>query len=76
MPSSFLGLFAGWLAWWLTRNSTGVLGDVLTEVYAVLAFGIVSALVLMLTADLRLAPAAPPVNQVPSAAHSPTPSHH
>ena len=76
MPAVFLGLLAGWLAWRLTRDSGGVLGDVLPEVYAVLAFGIVSLLVLMFTADLRLAPAAPPVGQAPAAGHGHAPSHH
>jgi hypothetical protein len=76
MPAAFLGLLAGWLAWRVTSNWGGVLGDVLPEVYAILAFGIVSPLVLMFTADLRLAPAAPAVSPAPAGAHGHAPSHH
>lgn len=76
MPAAFLGLLAGWVAWRLTSGAGGILGDVLPELYAVLAFGIISPLVLMFTADFRLAPAALPVSQAPEAGHGHAPSHH
>lgn len=53
------GLAAGWLVWRMTRNSGGPLGEVLPELYAILAFGIVSPIVLAFSAALELAPAAP-----------------
>ena len=56
------GLAAGWLVWRLTRDSGGPLGDVLPELYAILAFGIVSPIVLAFSAALELAPAAPAVD--------------
>ena len=57
--SSLAGLAAGAIAWKLTSNSGGDLGAVLPTLYAFLAFGIVSPLVLMATANLRNAPPAP-----------------
>ena len=57
--SSVCGLAAGAIAWWLSSNSGGDLGGVLPTLYAVLAFGIVSPVVLMITANLRNAPAIP-----------------
>lgn len=73
--SSTLGLAAGAFAWWLSRGQTGALGNVLPIVYAVIAFGIVSPLVLMATASLRPAPAAP--ISVADASHSShTPDSH
>jgi hypothetical protein len=63
--SSFCGLVAGAIAWRLSINSGGDLGGVLPTLYAFLAFGIVSPLFLMLTANLQNAPAAP----VPEPAH-------
>ena len=53
------GLLAGWLVWWVTRGSTNILGFALPVLLSFLAFGIVSPLVLMFTAALRTAPAAP-----------------
>ena len=75
MPASFAGLLAGWLAWRLTSNSGDLLGSLLPELYAFLVFGIVSALVLLFTADLQMAPVVP-VSQAPAVAHSHAPSHH
>ena len=60
--SSLCGLAAGAIAWKLSihpGNSGGDLAGVLPTLYAFLAFGIVSPLVLMLTANLANAPAIP-----------------
>jgi hypothetical protein len=60
--SSVLGLAAGAIAWRLSihpGNSGGDLGSVLPTLYAFLAFGIVSPVVLLLTASVRNAPAIP-----------------
>ena len=61
------GLLAGWVVWRFTRGSTNILGFVLPILFSILAFGIVSPLVLVFTAALRLAPAAPVFE--PVAAH-------
>jgi DNA-directed RNA polymerase subunit RPC12/RpoP len=55
--STLAGLAAGAIAWRLSAGSTSDLGGVLPTLYAFLAFGIVSPLVLMFTANLRNAPA-------------------
>jgi hypothetical protein len=65
--SSLAGLAAGAIAWRLSADSTTDLGGVLPTLYAFLAFGIVSPLVLMFTANLRNAPALP----IPEPAHAP-----
>lgn len=57
--STLAGLAAGAIAWKLSTGATGNLGGVVPTLYAFLAFGIVSPLVLMLTANLRNAPALP-----------------
>lgn len=57
--SSLAGLAAGAIAWRLSAGSEGDLGGVLPTLYAFLAFGIVSPLVLMFTANLRNAPVIP-----------------
>jgi hypothetical protein len=57
--SSLAGLAAGAIAWKLSSDAPGDLGAVLPTLYAFLAFGIVSPLVLMFTANLRNAPALP-----------------
>ena len=57
--STLAGLAAGAIAWRLSAGSTSDLGGVLPTLYAFLAFGIVSPLVLMFTANLRNAPAVP-----------------
>jgi hypothetical protein len=64
--STLAGLAAGVIAWRLSAGSTGDLGAVLPTLYTFLAFGIVSALVLMFTANLRNAPALP----LPEPAHA------
>jgi hypothetical protein len=63
--ASVCGLVAAAIAWRLTINSGGDLGGVLPTLYAFLAFGIVSPLVLMFTANLRNAPSI----AVPEPAH-------
>jgi hypothetical protein len=68
--SSLCGLAAAAIAWRLSSGSGGDLGAVLPTLYAFLAFGVVSALVLMFTANLRNAPALP----VPEPVHA-TGSH-
>jgi hypothetical protein len=57
--SSLCGLIAAAVAWRLSSDSRGDLGAVLPTLYACLAFGIISALVLMFTANLSNAPAMP-----------------
>ena len=59
MFSSTVGFVFAGVVYWFTRNSTNILGFALPVLFAVLTFGIVSALVLMLTAALRIASAAP-----------------
>src|SRR5277367_3271149 len=70
--SSLAGLAAGAIAWRLSSGSTSDLGGVLPTLYAFLAFGVVSALALMFTANLRNAPAV----LVPEPAHAPNPAEH
>ena len=57
--STAVGFAAAALVWWLTDRGEAGLGGVLPTLYAVLAFGIVSPLALMFTANLRNAPAPP-----------------
>ncbi len=57
--STLCGLAAGAIAWRLSSGSPTDLGGVLPTLYAFLAFGIVSPLVLMFTANLRNAPPLP-----------------
>jgi hypothetical protein len=67
------GLAAGAIAWRLSSGSTTDLGGVLPTLYAFLAFGIVSPLVLMVTANLRNAPALPaPEPAHATSGHGPT----
>ncbi len=70
--STLCGLAAGAIAWRFSSGSTSDLGGVLPTLYAFLAFGIVSPLVLIFTANLRNTPAGP----VPEAAHAPSPAGH
>ena len=57
--SSFCGLLAAAIVWKISSGSDGDLGAVLPTLYAFLAYGVVSALVLMFTANLSNAPALP-----------------
>jgi hypothetical protein len=70
--STLAGLAAGAMAWQLSAGSTSDLGAVLPTLYAFLAFGIVSPLVLMFTANLHNAPALP----APEPTHAPGPAGH
>ena len=70
--STLAGLAAGAVAWQLSSGAAGDLGAVLPTLYAFLAFGIVSPLVLMFTANLRNAPALP----TPLPAHPSAPAGH
>jgi hypothetical protein len=67
MIATAAGLVVAWLVWRLTRDSTNVLGFALPVLLSLLAFGVVSPLVLMFVASLRIAPAAPVF--APVAAH-------
>jgi len=67
MISAAAGLAAGAIVWRLSSGGEGYLAVVLPTLYAFLAFGIVSPLVLMVTANLRNAPPAP----TPAPAHEP-----
>jgi DNA-directed RNA polymerase subunit RPC12/RpoP len=64
--ASLCGLIAGAMVWRLSSSLGGDLGGVLPTLYAFLAFGIISPLVLMLMANLRNAPAI----MAPEPAHS------
>jgi DNA-directed RNA polymerase subunit RPC12/RpoP len=66
--STWCGLAAAAIAWRLASGSAGDLGGVLPTLYAFLAFGIVSAVALMITANLRNAPASPAPEPVHSGA--------
>src|SRR5258708_33896766 len=70
--STLAGLAAGAIVWRLSTGSTSDLGGVLPTLYAFLAFGIISPLVLMFTANLRNAPAL----QAPEPAHAPDAAGH
>ena len=75
--STLAGLAAGVIAWRLSIGSTSDLGSVLPTLYAFLAFGIVSPLVLMFAANLRNAPALPALDPAasPSSAGHGTSGH-
>ncbi len=75
MPAVVVGLLAAWLVWRVTSGADGALGAVLPELYAILAFAIVTPLVLMFMADLRLAPPPPPP-AAPADDHAQAGSHH
>jgi hypothetical protein len=67
--SAFAGLAAATVVYRFARVSTGLLGWALAIVYAIIAFGIVSPLILTLVADLQTAPPEPePIAHVASAA--------
>src|ERR1700680_2154671 len=70
--STLAGLAAGALVWQLSIGSTSDLGGVLPTLYAFLAFGIVSPLVLLFSATVGNAPGGP----VPEPAHVPGPAGH
>jgi len=57
--ASLAGLIAGAIAWRLSIDASGDLNAVLPTLYAFLAFGVVSPLVLMFTGALNNAPEIP-----------------
>jgi hypothetical protein len=59
--AAWVGLVAGVLVFRLTSNSSGPLGAFLPELYSILAFGVVSPLVMALIATVQRAPAEPVV---------------
>jgi hypothetical protein len=69
MLAAWAGLAAGWVVWRVTRGGAGILGAVLPLLYALLAFGVVSALGTISAGDLRVAPEPPPVEAAPAAGH-------
>ena len=68
MIATAVGLAAAWFVWRATRDSASVLGFALPTLFAILAFGIVSPIVLAFTAGLRIAP--PPQVFEPAPVHS------
>lgn len=79
--AAFAGILAGVLAWQLSSaGAEGVLVWTIPVLYSFLAFGAVSALVLMFTADLRLRPeepaAAPLAAESAHSAHGAGSGHH
>jgi len=72
--ASFAGLAAAFVVYRFARISGGLLGWALAIVYAIVAFGVVSLLILLLVADVRLAPPEPePIMPTAAAAHT---GHH
>ena len=69
MLAAWAGMGAAWVAWRVTRGGSGILGGALPLLYAVLAFGVVSALGIIFSGDLRPAPEAPPVEAAPATGH-------
>jgi hypothetical protein len=76
MFATALGLAVAWLVWHFTSGGPGILDLVLPELYAIIAYGLASALTLMFIADLRLAPAAPAIDAAPAASHGHGGAHH
>jgi DNA-directed RNA polymerase subunit RPC12/RpoP len=75
MIATAVGLGVAWIVWRVTRDATNILGFALPVLLSLLAFGIVSPLVLMFTASLRTAAPVPVFE--PVAAHgSHAPSVH
>ncbi len=74
--ATWVGLFMGHVVWHFTNGSTGILGWALPVLYAILAVGITSALMLMAIAGLRLAPAAPVPAAVSADSHGHAAGHH
>jgi hypothetical protein len=74
--STLCGLAAAAIAWRLSSDSGGDLGAVLPTLYAFLAFGVVSPLVLMFTANLCNAPASQSPEPAPTADTHGASGHH
>ncbi len=77
--ATWAGLAGGAVVWHLAARADGILGWVVPIVYAFLAFSVVSPLVLMLIADLRVKKEEPPAAEPHPMAHEApahSPSHH
>jgi hypothetical protein len=79
--AAWIGLACGALAWYFTRSAPAPanLEWVLPAVYAVIAFGVVSPLVLMFIADLQVRPVEEErriAHAAPEAAHGHSAAHH
>lgn len=70
-----IGLLAAYFVYRLTRGSEGMLGWALPVVYAFFTWGIVTPLLLMLTADLRVRAEQPSAEPVSAAAESAPGAH-
>jgi hypothetical protein len=66
---AWAGMAAAWIAWRFTRGGPGILGAVEPLLFAVLAFGAVSALVVIFTGDLCPAPELSTVEAVSATGH-------
>jgi hypothetical protein len=66
----WIGLAAGWLVWELTTNIGGPVGFALPELFSIIAFGAVSAILLMFAAKFEPAP-----TPVATAEAHPAPAH-
>ena len=74
--ASIAGLVAGAVVYWMTTTpGGGLLSAVLPTLYAFIAFGVVSALVLMATASLRNAPVLPVALPAHDHGHGHAPAH-
>jgi ABC-type proline/glycine betaine transport system permease subunit len=67
--ASLAGIAAGVLAWRTTDSANGMLGFALAVLYTFLAYAVVSPLVLMLIADLRVKAEEPAAPEVVPAGH-------
>ena len=72
-----VGLVAAYIAWWVTRDSTNIVGFALPVLVSFLAFGIVSALMLVFVSRLCIAPAVVVLESVPAhGGHGASPHDH
>jgi DNA-directed RNA polymerase subunit RPC12/RpoP len=77
MLPTWIGLVAAYLVGRLSSNAGGPVGFALPELYAILTFGIVTPLALMLTAKLDVAPTPPATAEAHPAQHGHhQPAHH
>ena len=66
------GLIAGFLVWYYTRSLDGNTSWVLPEFYAIFTAGVIAAVILMFTAELRTAPDLPVMAAAPTHGHAPS----
>lgn len=76
MPAVYIALIAAALVYKLASGASGILAPALAELYAILAYGFVSAIILMFMADLQFAPAALAAPETPPAGHGHGGDHH